>query len=115
MGNGFDFTFVKKKCRFDQGFAVTGGAGKSNFCIFRKKAVNLLDGVDGGFQRVSVVTAVEGIKKSSVFAYQRGFCCGRAGKIRSYKRKGVVLMPEFPQIAEDRKTLLKIRWKPMRD
>lgn len=24
-------------------------------------------------------------------------------------------MPEFPQIAEDRKTLLKIRWKPMRD
>ena len=68
MGNGFDFTFVKKKCRFDQGFAVTGGAGKSNFCIFRKKAVNLLDGVDGGFQRVSVVTAVEGIKKSSVFA-----------------------------------------------
>ena len=49
MGNGFDFTFVKKKCRFDQGFAVTGGAGKSNFCIFRKKAVNLLDGVDGGF------------------------------------------------------------------
>lgn len=59
MGNGFDFTFVKKKCRFDQGFAVTGGAGKSNFCIFRKKAVNLLDGVDGGFQRVSVVTAVK--------------------------------------------------------
>ena len=43
MGNCFDFTFVKKKCRFDQGFAVTGGAGKSNFCIFRKKAVNLLD------------------------------------------------------------------------
>ena len=79
MGNGFDFTFVKKKCRFDQGFAVTGGAGKSNFCIFRKKAVNLLDGVDGGFQRVSVVTAVEGVKKSSVFAYQRGFCCGRTG------------------------------------
>ena len=79
MGNGFDFTFVKKKCRFDQGFAVTGRAGKSNFCIFREKAVNLLDGVDGGFQRVSVVTAVEGIKKSSVFAYQRGFRCGGAG------------------------------------
>ncbi len=55
------------------------GAGKSNFCIFREKAVNFLDGADGGFQRVSVVTAVEGIKKSSVFAYQRGFCCGRAG------------------------------------
>lgn len=24
-------------------------------------------------------------------------------------------MPEFPQTAEDRKTLLKTRWKPMRD
>ena len=79
MGNGFDFTFVKKKCRFDQGFAVTGGAGKSNFCIFRKKAVNLLDGVDGGFQRVSVVTAVEGIKKTSILSYQRSLCRGRSG------------------------------------
>ena len=59
MGNGFDFTFVKKKCRFDQGFAVTGGAGKSNLGVFRKKFIDLLDGTDGGLQRISVIIAVE--------------------------------------------------------
>lgn len=36
-------------------------------------------------------------------------------QLRSYKRKGFVLMPEYLQTAEDRKTLLKTRWKPMRD
>ena len=79
MGNSFNFTLIKKKSRFDQCLAVTGGAGKSNLCIFRKNAVNLLDGTDGGFQRVSVVVAVEGIKKGSVFAYQSSFGCGGTG------------------------------------
>ena len=45
MGNRLYLTLVQHQCSFDERLAVTGGAGKSNFCIFRKKAVNLLDGV----------------------------------------------------------------------
>ena len=59
MGNSLNLTFIKKKSRFDQCLAVTGGAGKSNLRVFRKKFIDLLDGTDGGFQRISVIVAVE--------------------------------------------------------
>ena len=44
MGNSLNLTFIKKKSRFDQCLAVTGGAGKSNLRVFRKKFIDLLDG-----------------------------------------------------------------------
>ena len=59
MGNSLNLTFIKKKSRFDQGLAVTGGAGKGNLGVFRKKFIDLLDGTDGGLQRISVIIAVE--------------------------------------------------------
>ena len=59
MGNSLNLTFIKKKSRFDQGLAVTGGAGKGNLGVFRKKFIDLFDRTDGSFQRISVVVAVE--------------------------------------------------------
>ena len=59
MGNSLNLTFIKKKSRFDQGLAVTGGAGKGNLGVFRKEFIDLLDGTDGGLQRISVIIAVE--------------------------------------------------------
>ena len=38
MGNCFDFTFVKKKCRFDQ-LRRNRWSRKKQFCIFREKAM----------------------------------------------------------------------------
>ena len=59
MGNSLNLTFIKKKSRFDQCLAVTGGAGKGNLGVFRKKFIDLFDRTDGSFQRISVVVAVE--------------------------------------------------------
>ena len=79
MGNSLNLTFIKKKSRFDQCLAVTGGAGKSNLRVFRKKLIDLFDRTDGSFQRISVVVAVERVQKCSVFAYQCSFGGGGTG------------------------------------
>ena len=70
MGNCLNLTLVKKKCSFDQCLAISGRAGKSNLCVFRKKLIDFLDGADGGFEWVSVVVAVERIEKGSVLTDQ---------------------------------------------
>ena len=65
MGNSFHFAFVQKKSSLDQRLSVTGGTGVGNMCLFGKLFVDLLNRADCCFQRISVITAVKRIKKSS--------------------------------------------------
>ena len=73
MGNGFYLSLVKKKRSLDQSFSVSCGTGIGNVSVLWQTGVNLLNRADGRIQRTSVVAAVKGIKKASVFAYKGSF------------------------------------------
>ena len=49
MGDGLHLALVQHQAGFDQGLAVTGGAGVDDSCGIRHQGVDLLDGADGGF------------------------------------------------------------------
>ena len=72
MGNGFHFALIQQQCRFDQCFSVTGGTGPGDMCIFRQETVDLLDGTDGGSQRIAVIIAVKRVEQCPVFSHK---CC----------------------------------------
>ena len=45
--NGFYFAVIQKECCFNQSLSVTGGAGAHDVGIFRKQAIDFLNGFDG--------------------------------------------------------------------
>ena len=62
MCDCFHFAFVQHQGSFYQRFAVTGGTGRYDMCIFRKLFIDFFDSDDGSSQRTSVVAAVEGVQ-----------------------------------------------------
>ena len=80
MGNGFHLALIQHQGGFDQGLAVTGGAGMDDMVhLPASMRIDLLDGTDCSLQRAAVVAAVEGIEQGAVFADQSNFCCGGTG------------------------------------
>ena len=77
MGNRLYLTLVQHQCSFDERLAVTGRTGPGDLCGIRQFGVDLLDRADRCAERISVVVAVEGIEKSTVFADESSF--GRRG------------------------------------
>ena len=77
MGNRLYLTLIQHQCSFDERLAVTGRTGPGDLCGIRQFGVDLLDRADRCAERISVVVAVEGIEKSTVFADECSF--GRRG------------------------------------
>ena len=77
MGNRLYLTLVQHQCSFDERLAVTGRTGPGDLCGIRQFGVDLLDRADRCAERISVVVAVEGIEKSTIFADESSF--GRRG------------------------------------
>ena len=61
MSHCLYLALIQEKRGFDQRLAVSGGAGMYDLYLFRKLAVNIFDGADGGAQRIAFVVIVEGI------------------------------------------------------
>ena len=106
MGNRLHLALVQHQGGLNQGFAIAGGAGACDPRGFRKKTVDVLDGADGGCQRIAVVAAVEGIEQSSVLAYQ-GSLGGGASGVDSQEAVALVSLEISPYNLMAAVTLLK--------
>ena len=69
--DGLNFALVQEESRFEQSFAVTGGAAAHNMGVLGQELLDLLDGADGSLDGASLVAAVEGVQKRAVLADQR--------------------------------------------
>ena len=67
MGNGLDLTVIQHEGGLEQGFAVAGRAGTHDPGVGRDQVMDLMDGPDGGHNRVAVVIAVERVEQGAVF------------------------------------------------
>ena len=70
MGYSFNFPFIQQKSGLNKRFSIAGGTGPRNSGFRRKLMVYVLDGRNGGAQRIPIVVAViiAIILKSVVFA-----------------------------------------------
>ena len=67
VGNGFHHTLVQIESRFQEGFAVAGGAGADNLCGLRQHLFQFPNGKLGCHNGVALVIGIEFPEQFSVF------------------------------------------------